>query len=98
MTLTKLAFATPDIVPQLASQLGRILGPRGLLPTAKKGTVSDELEPIIKENMSSVPFRQRGNSISLGVAKTHFTDKEVFQNLLAAQKASFQTIDYKPTN
>ncbi|QEU62314.1 Mrpl1 [Kluyveromyces lactis] len=91
------AFATPDIVPQLASQVGRILGPRGLLPTAKKGTVAEDLEPLIKDSMSSVPFRQRGNSISLGVAKTHFTDKEVLENLLATQKAFKQSITNQQT-
>ncbi|CDO96252.1 unnamed protein product [Kluyveromyces dobzhanskii CBS 2104] len=91
------AFATPDIVPQLASQVGRILGPRGLLPSVKKGTVAEDLETLVKDSMSSVPFRQRGNCISLAVAKTYFSDKEVLENLLAAQKSIKQSITTQQT-
>lgn len=90
------AFATPDVVPQLA-QLGRTLGPRGLLPTVKKGTVADNLESLVQENMNSVPFRQRGNSISLGVAKTYFSDREVLENLLATEKAFKEAIANQQT-
>lgn len=91
------AFASPDIVPQLSSQLGRILGPRGLLPTAKKGTVSEDLEGLVQGSMGSVPFRQRGNCISMAVAKTEFTDKQVLENILAAQKAFKESIANQQT-
>ncbi|SCU86042.1 LANO_0C06524g1_1 [Lachancea nothofagi CBS 11611] len=80
------SFATPDIANTLASQIGRILGPRGLLPAAKKGTVSDNLEALLADSMGSLPFRQRGNSVSIAVGKCSFTDKQMLENIVAAQK------------
>ncbi|CEP63262.1 mitochondrial 54S ribosomal protein uL1m LALA0_S07e06128g [Lachancea lanzarotensis] len=80
------SFATPEIASTLASQLGRILGPRGLLPAAKKGTVSDNLESLLEGSMASLPFRQRGNSVSVAVGKCSFSDKQMLENLVAAQK------------
>ncbi|SCU90316.1 LADA_0F03224g1_1 [Lachancea dasiensis] len=80
------SFATPDIAIALASQLGRILGPKGLLPAAKKGTVSEDLEALLSDSMGSLPFRQRGNNVSIAVGKCSFTDKQVLENIVAAQK------------
>lgn len=80
------SFATPEITTLLASQLGRILGPRGLLPAAKKGTVAENLEPLLKNSMGTLPFRQRGNVVSVAVGKCSFTDKQLLENILAAQK------------
>ncbi|CAR25184.1 mitochondrial 54S ribosomal protein uL1m [Lachancea thermotolerans CBS 6340] len=81
------SFATPEIATLLASQLGRILGPRGLLPAAKKGTVSENLESLIKDSMGTLPFRQRGNNISIAVGRCSFTDKQLLENIVAAQKS-----------
>ncbi|EDZ73132.1 YDR116Cp-like protein [Saccharomyces cerevisiae AWRI1631] len=84
------AFATPDIVPALQSQVARILGPRGVLPSVKKGTVSDDISSLLQESLGSMPFRQRGNSISIGVGKCYFTDREILQNIISA-RAAFKT-------
>ncbi|CAI4058169.1 hypothetical protein SKDZ_04G3350 [Saccharomyces kudriavzevii ZP591] len=81
------AYATADIVPALQSQVARILGPRGVLPSVKKGTVSDDITSLLQESLGSMPFRQRGNSISLGIGKCYFTDREVLQNIIAARAA-----------
>ncbi|GCE99974.1 mitochondrial 54S ribosomal protein mrpl1 [Zygosaccharomyces mellis] len=81
------AFATPDIAQELTSQVARILGPRQVLPMAKRGTVAPDLEPILKNSFGSIPFRQKGNSISLAVAKCDFSDRQVLENLLSVQTA-----------
>lgn len=81
------AFATPDIAPTLTSQLARILGPRGVLPTVKKGTVAADISPLVKESLGSMPFRQLGNCISVAVGKCGFTDKQVLENIIATQEA-----------
>ncbi|SMN21112.1 similar to Saccharomyces cerevisiae YDR116C MRPL1 Mitochondrial ribosomal protein of the large subunit [Maudiozyma saulgeensis] len=81
------AFATPDIVSTLTAQLGRILGPRGVLPNVKKGTVSDDLLTLIRENLGTMPFRERNKCISIGVGKTSFSDEQIIQNIIAARKA-----------
>lgn len=81
------AFATPDITQELTSQVARILGPKQVLPMAKKGTVSSDLEPLIKDSFGSIPFRQKGNSISLAVGRCEFSDRQILENLLAVQAA-----------
>mgnify|MGYP003364995804 CR=1 FL=1 len=81
------AFSTPDLASALNSQVGRILGPRGVLPSVKKGTVGADLESLIQENLGSMPFRERNKCISVGVGKTTFSDEEVISNIIAARAA-----------
>lgn len=81
------AFATPEIVPALTSQLARILGPRGVLPTAKRGTVASDIGPLVQKSLGSMPFRQRGNCISMAVGKSNFTDRQILENIIATQEA-----------
>ncbi|AGO13943.1 AaceriAGR080Wp [[Ashbya] aceris (nom. inval.)] len=81
------AFATPDIASVMAAKLGRVLGPKGLLPSAKKGTVAADLSELLGDNINSTPFKQRGNCISLAVGKCHFSDRQIMENLLAVQAA-----------
>lgn len=81
------AFATPDIVPLLTSQLARILGPRGVLPTAKKGSVATDVAPLVQKSLGSMPFRQLGNCISIAVGKSSFTDRQILENIIATHEA-----------
>lgn len=84
------AFATPDIVPELSNQLARVLGPRGVFPSAKKGTVASDISSLIQDSMGSIPFRQLGNSISIAVGNCSFTDKQILENIIAT-RAAFKT-------
>lgn len=86
------AFATPDIISTLTAQLGRVLGPKGVLPNVKKGTVSDDLLTLISENLGTMPFRERNKSISIGIGKTNFSDEQIIQNIIAARKAIKESI------
>lgn len=81
------AFATPDIAPALTSQLARILGPRGVLPTVKKGTVAADITHLVQDSLGSMPFRQRGNSIGIAVGKSSFTDRQILENAIATHDA-----------
>lgn len=81
------AFATPEVAPALTSQLARILGPRGVLPTVKKGTVAADIGPLVQKSLGSMPFRQRGNCISMAVGKSNFTDRQILENIIATQQA-----------
>lgn len=86
------AFATPDIVSALTTQLGKILGPRGVLPNVKKGTVSDDLMTLIQSNLASMPFRERNKIISIGIGKTTFSDEQIIENIIAARKAFKESV------
>ncbi|CCK71736.1 mitochondrial 54S ribosomal protein uL1m KNAG_0H03210 [Huiozyma naganishii CBS 8797] len=81
------AFATPDIAPQLNSKLGALLGRRGLLPNIKKGTVGPDLLAMIRSKVGAMPFRQRAANLAFGIAKCHFSDRQVLGNLIAAREA-----------
>ncbi|KAI0463810.1 hypothetical protein LJB42_002816 [Komagataella kurtzmanii] len=85
------AFATPDIVSSL-NQIARILGPRGLMPNAKRGTVITDVQKAVVESHGSLPFRQRNNLLSLPVARTNFTDEETLENIIEANAAIKESI------
>lgn len=73
---------TPEIMPQLA-KLGKVLGPKGLMPNPKDGTVSTDLARTIKELKSGkVSFRAEKESgiIHAPIGKISFDDKNLLQN------------------
>ena len=86
------AFASSDMANILSAQLGKTLGRRGLLPNAKKGTVSDDLESLLADKIGSLPFRQTGNCISIGIGKCHFSDEEILRNIIAARSAVMKAL------
>jgi len=82
------AVATPDMM-KVVSKLGRVLGPRGLMPNAKAGTITFELERVIKElKAGRTEFRvDRGSNIHLGFGKASFTEEQLLENAGAAFSA-----------
>ncbi len=84
----EVAVATPDMM-KMVSKLGRILGPRGLMPSPKAGTVTFELARVIKEiKAGRVEFRvDRGANLHLSVGKASFTEQELIGNVLACLSA-----------
>lgn len=73
--------ATPDMMP-LLGKLARILGPRGLMPNPKTGTVTMQVGPAIKElKAGKVSFRvDKGGNIHAAVAKLSFTAAQIEEN------------------
>jgi hypothetical protein len=55
---------------KFASKVARVLGPRGLMPNPKLGTVTDEVEVIIKRLNSGVPFKADKEVRALSAAAT----------------------------
>ena len=79
-------LATPECVP-LISKLARTLGPKGLMPNAKRGTVTKTVAAAILAADRNLDFRQRsGNVVRLPVAQTTFTDDEIEHNIEAVVK------------
>jgi len=76
------AVATPDMMG-MVGKLGRVLGPRGLMPNAKTGTVTFELEKAINELKSGkIDFRvQKAGIIHVPVGKVSFGVEKLFENL-----------------
>ncbi len=78
------AVATPDVMP-IVQRLGRILGPRGLLPNPRTGTVSEDIGRLIRDvRAGRVEFRvDRTAVIHAPVGKASFTPEQLRDNLSA---------------
>lgn len=84
-------LATPEIEP-LLRKVNRILGPKGLMPNIKKGTIAEDLNNLILSTLGTQPFRERNSYVSLTIAKCNFSDSEVLNNLLATSNAVKESI------
>jgi large subunit ribosomal protein L1 len=77
--------ATPDAMAML-SKMGKLLGPRGLMPNPKDGTVTFEIAKIVKElKAGKVSFRAEkdGGVVQMAIGKLSFDDTRLLKNLAA---------------
>jgi large subunit ribosomal protein L1 len=77
-------IATPDMMP-LVGRLGKVLGPRGLMPNPKVGTVTaDVAEAVRGAKGGAVEFRvEKAGILQAGVGKASFTEAALVENIRA---------------
>ncbi|MCD6546510.1 MAG: 50S ribosomal protein L1 [Thermotogae bacterium] len=76
------AIATPDMM-RLVGRLGKILGPRGLMPSPKSGTVTEDVSKAVKEfKAGRVEIRNdRTGNLHLPVGKASFEEEKLKENV-----------------
>ena len=81
-------IATPDMMGELG-KLGRILGPKGLMPNPKSGTVTDDIEGAIKAvKAGRVEYKvDKTANIGVGIGKRSFTEDQIVENAKAVIEA-----------
>ena len=77
-------IATPDMMA-LVGRLGKVLGPRGLMPNPKVGTVTPNVGQAVKDAKGgAVEFRvEKAGIIHAGIGKVSFTDEALLINVKA---------------
>src|SRR5215813_7537906 len=78
------AIATPDMMP-LVGRLGKVLGPRGLMPNPKVGTVTADIaQAVAGAKGGAVEFRvEKAGIVQAGVGKASFTETALVENIRA---------------
>ncbi len=77
-------IATPDMMP-LVGRLGKVLGPRGLMPNPKVGTVTPDVTAAVNDAKGgAVQFRvEKAGIVHAGVGKVSFSEEAISQNVKA---------------
>ena len=83
-------IATPDLMRSIMPKLGRVLGPRGLMPNAKAGTVTtDVTETLQNIKAGQIEYRVERSSgvVQVPIGKVSFEEESIKQNLNAVMSA-----------
>ncbi|MDF2374542.1 MAG: 50S ribosomal protein L1 [Rhizobiaceae bacterium] len=84
-------IATPDMMP-LVGRLGKVLGPRGMMPNPKVGTVTNDVTEAVKASKGgAVEFRvEKAGIVHAGVGKASFDTKAIEENIKAFTDAVYK--------
>lgn len=90
------AIATPDVMRKIA-KLGKVLGPRGLMPSPKSGTVTEDVaQAVVEFKAGKVEVRNdRTGNVHIPLGKVSFSKEDLKENLIAAVE---QLVRMKPEN
>jgi len=86
------AVATPEAMVEVR-KLGKVLGPRGLMPNPKTGTVTDDTAKAVKEvKAGRVEFKvDKAGNVHVGVGKVSFAPNQIEENARAVIEAVFKS-------
>ncbi|KAK5088207.1 hypothetical protein LTS08_004734 [Lithohypha guttulata] len=77
-------ITTPEMLPKIQKAgLPRVLGPRGLMPSVKLGTVTDNIAASVKAMMGGSTYRERRGVVRMAVGQLGFTPEQLRDNVQA---------------
>jgi len=95
-------IANAKLMPQVAMNFGRILGPAGKMPNPKLGVLSVEnentIKAIIEKINSSIRIIVKEPSIKAGVGKESLTDEQILENILIVYRSILDSLPKKKEN
>ena len=76
--------ATPDMMGELG-KMGRVLGPKGLMPNPKTGTVTMDVKTAVADiKRGKIAYRvDRDGNLSMGIGRVSFSDADLLENVAA---------------
>jgi large subunit ribosomal protein L1 len=76
--------SVPEMMPKIG-KLGKVLGPRGLMPTPKNGTVTKDIGQAVKEiKQGKVNFKvDQGGNVQVPIGKASFKEDDLYENFVA---------------
>lgn len=66
------------------ANVGKVLGPRGLMPNRRLGTITDDIEKTMRDMVGSDEYRERDGVVRLAIGQLGFTPQMLADNLKAA--------------
>ncbi|KAK9455371.1 ribosomal protein L1-like protein [Dipodascopsis uninucleata] len=79
-------FATPDAL-HLLRPVQKILGPKGLMPSERRGTVSEDVIELVDSSQGLLDFLIKDRILTVNIGNTMFTSEEIKSNIGAVMKA-----------
>lgn len=74
-------YATPDVMSRV-NQIARILGPKGLMPNVKRGTVTNDIFDAVQAARGEMSFKQHDTLLRIPVARASYPDTDIVRNIL----------------
>ncbi|KAF8506838.1 ribosomal protein L1 [Russula emetica] len=77
-----LFLSTPTLIKTISQRLGRVLGPRGLMPSERRGTVTDDIAGYIRRLQGTTEWKgDKDGTIRTPIAKLHYPVEDVAKNV-----------------
>ncbi|KAL8390359.1 hypothetical protein RB595_009445 [Gaeumannomyces hyphopodioides] len=83
MEFNKLVCHVDSLPALTAANLGRILGPKGMMPSAKTGTIAKDVKSMMREMIGASDYKEKEGVVRMAIGKLSFTPEMLAENIKA---------------